>query len=59
MHLIYSALRDLDNIADQHQSKDNSEICLRYQAYTEACQKHKRYLADIRKYFPGWVPPFR
>ena len=58
MHLIYSALRDLDETDKRHQPKCNSEIQLRYLAYTEACHRHRQYIADIQKYFPNWMPPF-
>ena len=59
MHLIYSALRDIDETNGKNQPKDNSEIQLRYEAYTEVCQKHRQYISDIQKYFPNWMPPFR
>ena len=56
MHLIYSALRDLDQTSDKHFSKDNSEIQLRYRAYAEACNKHRQHITEIQKYFPNWMP---
>ncbi|MGZ3944490.1 MAG: hypothetical protein ACXVIY_02085 [Mucilaginibacter sp.] len=57
MYLIHSALRDPDNdTATARQPNENSEIQLRYRAYTEVCQKHWQYIADIRKHFPNWIP---
>jgi hypothetical protein len=60
MYLIHSALRDPDNDAATGQRpKENSEIQIRYNAYTEVCEKYRQYIVDIQKHFPNWMPPFR
>ncbi|MGN6639186.1 MAG: hypothetical protein ACTHJ8_09765 [Mucilaginibacter sp.] len=55
MYLAYSALRQQDESAP---NKSETEIQLRYQAYLEACHKHRQFIDDIRKYFPNWTPKF-
>jgi len=59
MHLIYSALRPVDQAITNHGVQDNSEIQLRYHAYLSACEKHGDIIKEIQKYFPHWMPPFK
>ncbi len=54
MHLIYSALRDQTETLNQ----PKTESTLRYDAYLQACKKHKDAIAEIRKHFPTWTPRF-
>ena len=57
MHLAYSALRDTEQPSPKN--SNDYEIQLRYQAYLAACAKHQRYISEIQKHLPGWMPAFR
>jgi len=58
MHLIYSALQTTER-HNQHNRRNENEMNLRYQAYLATCDKHQKYIAEIQKYFPNWMPRFR
>jgi hypothetical protein len=57
MHLAYSALRPQN--AAQTLPENQTEIQLRYRAYSETCNKFSHHINEIQKYLPGWMPPFR
>ena len=59
MYLAYSALNQQAETTSQHHYQPNNELQLRYQAYQETCNKYHGHIAEIQKYFPGWVPRFR
>ena len=56
MHLAYSALRPESNLNHNSAGEQTADNVLRYLAYLEACEKYRRQIAAIRKYFPGWAP---
>jgi hypothetical protein len=58
MHLIYSALRNLNQQQENHKVPANNVIMLRYKAYQATCHKYNREIAAIQKYLPGWLPAF-
>ncbi|MBS1503796.1 MAG: hypothetical protein JST32_17130 [Bacteroidetes bacterium] len=55
MHLIHSAMQQ----NDLQPAENPSELQLRYRAYLDACKKHERYIREIQKHLPGWLPKFR
>jgi hypothetical protein len=59
MYLAYSALNQQAETNGNHPAQINNEILLRYQAYLTACSKYSSHIAEIQKYFPGWIPRFR
>lgn len=57
MHIAYCALR-----TKQKNSKPellSKELSQRYHGYQTACDKYRAEIAQIQKYMPGWVPPFK
>ena len=59
MHLAYSAIQQTPaNRKPDHISNEYNEPVLRYQAYLDACDKHKDVIIAIQKYIPGWMPAF-
>ncbi|HEY9000906.1 MAG TPA: hypothetical protein VIM89_06115 [Mucilaginibacter sp.] len=58
MYLAYSALRTPSDQSGNH-PETNPELLLRYQAYLNACNRYSTHIAEIQKYFPGWLPKFR
>jgi hypothetical protein len=58
MYLAYSALRLPAEPNGNHPDQE-TEILLRYRAYLNVCSKYSHYIAEIQKYFPGWVPHFK
>jgi hypothetical protein len=60
MYLAYSALQTAgNNNDDQTPTLTPNEQLLRYKAYQQTCTKYSHYIAEIQKYFPGWMPKFR
>ena len=60
MYLAHSALKPcIKNMDDDTHDETQNEVQLRYQAYLSACTKHSNLIADIQKYFPGWLPGFQ
>ena len=59
MYLAYSALNQQAEANGNYPAQINNELLLRYQAYLDTCSKYSACIAEIQKYFPGWVPKFR
>lgn len=60
MYLAYSALQTAgNNNDDQTLNSKPTEQLLRYQAYKQTCTKYSHYIAEIQRYFPGWMPKFQ
>lgn len=63
MHIAYSAVNAIitnhESQTGEHNNQTNSELILRYQAYTATCSKYTKEIADIQKYLPGWMPKFQ
>lgn len=56
MHIAYSALNN--NNGNSPENSDDPTTRLRYEAYQQACKKHREHITQIQKYLPGWYPTF-
>ena len=56
MYLVYSAINNINT--KSHEITEGPIIKMRYRAYQQACKKHKKEIAQIQKYIPGWYPKF-
>ena len=56
MYIAYSALKNEKTGGREPIEDPTTQI--RYRAYQQVCEKHKREIAQIQQYLPGWFPKF-
>jgi hypothetical protein len=58
MYIAYSALKKSKQQTPHNNQTEDEQLKLRYKAYQAVCTKYSNEIADIQKYFPGWIPSF-